>query len=172
MLSTLNERGYSVEWMVVDASEYGFPQKRKRVFFLCYRNGSKHHKNSNILANAFPFKIKGLEKSGKINKPNNVYKKFNLAPEDVKSAYLHNSKKPFMNYGVFSNQKYNTFNFESDYDGKLSFLKDVIVNDVVDKEFYVSKKDLKSGNMKKGDIPTPEQLKALHMISNLKNGFI
>ena len=32
MLSTLNERGYSVEWMVVDASEYGFPQKRKRVF--------------------------------------------------------------------------------------------------------------------------------------------
>ena len=102
--------------MVVDASEYGF---LKKVFFLCYRNGSKP-KNSNILI-TFPFKIKGLEKSGKINKPNNVYKKFNLAPEDVKSAYLHNSKKPFMNYGVFSNQKYNTFNFETDYDGKLSF---------------------------------------------------
>ena len=150
MLSTLNERGYSVEWMVVDASEYGFPQKRKRVFFLCYRDGSKHHKNSNMLANTFPFKMKGLEKSGKINKPNNVYKKFNLAPEDVKSAYLHNSKKPFMNYGVFTNQKYNTFNFESDYDGKLSFLKDVIVNDVVDKEFYVSKKDLKKWKYEKG----------------------
>ena len=29
ILASLNERGYSVEWMVVDASEYGFPQRRK-----------------------------------------------------------------------------------------------------------------------------------------------
>ena len=33
MLSTLNERGYSVEWMVVDASEYGFPQKEREFSF-------------------------------------------------------------------------------------------------------------------------------------------
>ena len=52
-----------------------------------------------------------------------------------------------MNYGVFSNQKYNTIS--NQINGKFSFLKDV-ENDVVDKEFYVSKKDLKSGNMKKG----------------------
>ena len=41
MLTTLNDMGYGVEWMVIDASAYGFPQKRKRVFFMCYRNDTK-----------------------------------------------------------------------------------------------------------------------------------
>ena len=30
--------GYSVEWRVINAAEYGFPQKRKRVFILAYLN--------------------------------------------------------------------------------------------------------------------------------------
>ena len=34
MLASLSDLGYSVEWRVVDASEYGFPQRRKRVFLL------------------------------------------------------------------------------------------------------------------------------------------
>ena len=32
MLASLDELGYTVEWRVIDASEYGFPQRRKRVF--------------------------------------------------------------------------------------------------------------------------------------------
>ena len=36
MLASLNDLGYVVEWRVLDASEYGFPQRRKRVFILGY----------------------------------------------------------------------------------------------------------------------------------------
>ena len=32
ILNCLNAIGYSIEWRVVDASAYGFPQRRKRVF--------------------------------------------------------------------------------------------------------------------------------------------
>ena len=32
MLSCLAKLGYSVEWRVVNSAEYGFPQRRKRVF--------------------------------------------------------------------------------------------------------------------------------------------
>ena len=34
MLASLNDMGYGVEWMVIDASAYGFPQKEKRVFYV------------------------------------------------------------------------------------------------------------------------------------------
>ena len=36
MLASLDDLGYVVEWRVLDASEYGFPQRRKRVFILGY----------------------------------------------------------------------------------------------------------------------------------------
>ena len=32
MLSCLSDLGYSVEWRVVNSAEYGFPQRRKRVY--------------------------------------------------------------------------------------------------------------------------------------------
>ena len=38
MLASLSDLGYSSEWRVVDASEYGFPQRRKRVFILAEHN--------------------------------------------------------------------------------------------------------------------------------------
>ena len=38
MLSAFNQLGYSVEWRVIDASQYGRAQRRRRVFFFVYRN--------------------------------------------------------------------------------------------------------------------------------------
>lgn len=38
MLSAFNELGYSVEWRVINAAEYGQSQRRRRVFFFVYRN--------------------------------------------------------------------------------------------------------------------------------------
>ena len=34
MLSSVAALGYSVEWRVVNAADYGFPQKRRRVFLV------------------------------------------------------------------------------------------------------------------------------------------
>ncbi len=36
MLQSLNELGYAIEWRVINAADYGMPQKRRRVFFLGY----------------------------------------------------------------------------------------------------------------------------------------
>ena len=40
MLATFDELGYSVEWRVINAADYGMPQKRKRIFILAYRNSN------------------------------------------------------------------------------------------------------------------------------------
>lgn len=39
MLKTLGEEGYVIEWRVVNAAEYGFPQRRIRVFIVASRLG-------------------------------------------------------------------------------------------------------------------------------------
>ena len=44
MLSCLNKLDYAVEWRVINAAEYGFPQRRRRVFILGYHKSTKHYK--------------------------------------------------------------------------------------------------------------------------------
>ena len=40
ILNDLLRMSYHVEWRVINAAEYGMPQKRKRVFILAYRNSN------------------------------------------------------------------------------------------------------------------------------------
>lgn len=37
ILKGFQELGYAVEWRIVNAGEYGFPQKRRRIFILAYK---------------------------------------------------------------------------------------------------------------------------------------
>jgi len=43
MLSSLAEQGYVVEWRVINAADYGMPQRRRRVFILGYKKGTPVH---------------------------------------------------------------------------------------------------------------------------------
>ena len=40
ILASMNDLGYAVEWRVINAAEYGFPQRRKRTFILGYLNST------------------------------------------------------------------------------------------------------------------------------------
>lgn len=44
MLRTFLDYGYSVEWRVINAAEYGFPQKRRRVFIFAYHKDTNYFK--------------------------------------------------------------------------------------------------------------------------------
>lgn len=44
MLRTFHDLGYIVEWRVINAAEYGMPQKRRRVFIFAYKQSTKHGK--------------------------------------------------------------------------------------------------------------------------------
>lgn len=45
MLKTLDEIGYNVFWRVINAGDYGFPQRRRRVFIFGVRKNTKYNKN-------------------------------------------------------------------------------------------------------------------------------
>jgi len=64
MLASLSDLGYSVEWRIVNAADYGMPQRRRRVFVMAYLKGTSWEKSSEmnkgwilekgILGSAFP----------------------------------------------------------------------------------------------------------------------
>lgn len=45
MLTAFNNLGYSVEWRIINAADYGRSQRRRRVFFFVFRNDTKYAKS-------------------------------------------------------------------------------------------------------------------------------
>ena len=103
MLSTLGSLGYVVEWRVVNAAEYGFPQRRIRVFIVATRTNLKSPISMNeadetvfkngILARALPVEPSpfGLSRVDLTETPDVLSKKFGKGGE----------KSPFLNAGVY-----------------------------------------------------------------------
>ena len=60
MLRCLAENNYSVEWRVINAAEYGHPQKRRRVYIFAYKNNTKHAKVLNKVKPQDVFNKQGL----------------------------------------------------------------------------------------------------------------
>ena len=77
MLRCFADEGYSLEWRVINAADYGHPQRRRRIFIFAYHNSTKHFKrinaieaskvitNEGLFAKQFP--IEALEKIHKLN---------------------------------------------------------------------------------------------------------
>ena len=45
ILRCMADLGYSVEWRVINAADYGFVQKRRRIFIFASRNDTKHYRS-------------------------------------------------------------------------------------------------------------------------------
>jgi DNA (cytosine-5)-methyltransferase 1 len=48
VLSTLRGLGYAAEWRVINAADYGFPQKRRRVFIVAYHQTTDVYKSMQL----------------------------------------------------------------------------------------------------------------------------
>lgn len=69
ILASLSDLGYTVEWRIVNAAEYGMPQRRRRTYIVGYREGSHINEKveglsnwvlyEGVMAKAFPFEQKG-----------------------------------------------------------------------------------------------------------------
>lgn len=45
ILRSLMDKGYAVQWRVINAGDYGMPQKRKRTFIFAYHKSTNYYKN-------------------------------------------------------------------------------------------------------------------------------
>ena len=49
MLACFRDEGYTVEWRVINAAEYGYQQRRRRVFIFAYKDTTNYAANINKL---------------------------------------------------------------------------------------------------------------------------
>jgi len=156
ILSTLNELGYVVEWRVINAAEYGFPQRRRRIFILGYKKGSPIYKKfakkvsvekwitkDGLISNVFPIEFNPLILEGAIDKdPVKITNdKMNFNP----------NKSPFLDAGISFDYKFYTTKVTSKHTGSRVTLGDILLDDKdVPNEFYLSEEDLKRWKYLKG----------------------
>ena len=144
MLQSLNDLGYAVEWRVINAAEYGMPQRRRRVFFLGFHKSTKIYKKlfksnkkkwineKGVFANAFP-----IHSCDKIHN-------FKVSGDLVKITKTFNKKggvSPFLNSGLFINGTVYTSKTKAAYNGAQSVLKDVLFKGKIPSDFYILKSD-------------------------------
>lgn len=171
ILDSLNQLGYVVEWRIINAAEYGFPQRRKRTFILGYRKNSTLANKvqsaedwifrNGIFAKAFPVKPKNIQYSmyGEY-----LRKKSDWSLLDLSDNFnIENKNTPFLNAGIMRDGEYVTYKVESAYNGKYTVLKDVLAKTeeerkLVTDDYYVNDEDLLSWTKVKENISFPDSV--------------
>lgn len=90
MLSCLNTLGYSVEWRVLNAAEYGFSQRRRRVFIFAYHNSTEYFKKQDKIES-----INILRESGFFANSFEVEYEFNISETSIKNETLLETSDTF-----------------------------------------------------------------------------
>jgi DNA (cytosine-5)-methyltransferase 1 len=151
MLKTLGDEGYTIEWRVVNAAEYGFAQRRIRVFIVATKKKSGEKKSTpesiisktGILARALP--IEKLEPEIQAIDLN----------DDADEISLRFNKgggtSPFTNSGYYANGVAYTVKSEAKLSRDVTVLGDILQPDSqVPDEYWVEEKRLKEWKYLKG----------------------
>lgn len=154
MLKSLDDLGYVVEWRIINSAEYGFPQRRKRVFIIAHHKRTKMAKKIRKSKNRASFITeKGyLAKAFPVNSLEMYAREFQLAREngdlaDLSNEFNNTSKKNspslFENSGIMVDNFVHTAKTKEDFNGKKTRLKDVLVtSSKVPDEFILTSESL------------------------------
>ena len=155
ILQSLNEFNYAVEWRVINAAEFGMPQRRRRVFILAYLKGTELYKkvsknepndwilNSGIIATAFPVRANDKNSSHVFNLHGDVVSISENFNRGEISGHFENS-------GVMINGQVTTLKTTPNYDDHFTVLGDIIINDETSPELYIDDNDLDKWTYLKG----------------------
>lgn len=174
ILQSLSDLGYIVEWRIINAAEYGMPQRRRRTYILAYKKGS-------TIANSFTDATKWIFEDGVFAKAFPIKQYPELLPlsgvsikkdtskdlADISVEFnAKNKEKTFENAGVMKDGIYYTYRTETDYKGKYTTLGDIIVKgddrQYLTEDFFISKEELPKWEYLKG---------AKHEVRKNKSGF-
>lgn len=153
ILASLSDLGYIVEWRVINAADYGMPQRRRRTYILGYRKGSvvanriedksQWVRFDGVMAKAFPF----IEKESTVSD-------FNIEGTISEvSAQFNKGKKesPFGNAGIMMNRNVWSVDAVSTYEGISQTLGDILVDEnFIPEDFFISEEELPKWQYEKG----------------------
>ena len=138
MLSCLAQLGYEAEWLVVNAADYGMPQRRRRVFVLAWRADMVHCFGT--LDAAFPSNDAPVVE---LCIPNDPY--------EASREFGDPKKSPFMKAGMMRGNRAWTYDPTPRFEGVRQTLRDVMVPDSeVPEQFFLAPESLERWEYLKG----------------------
>lgn len=153
ILCSLSDLGYTVEWRVLNAADYGMPQRRRRTYIVAYRadsaverkieNSKSWIKFDGVLAKAFPLVPKpGTETEFEIEGD----------IKDVSDYYNKSGRQsPFGNSGIIRGRKVFTLDSKPVYEGLTMTLGGNLVEEsMVPDEYFIPEEELKKWEYEKG----------------------
>lgn len=153
ILASLSDLGYIVEWRIINAAEYGMPQRRRRTYIVGYRKDSVVANRieeidnwllyDGIMAKSFPFtqKSNSLSRFGIEGSIKEVSDNFNKGKKE----------SPFGSAGVMIDRNVLSVDAIATYEGTLQNLGDIVVDEeFVPEDFYISENDLPKWQYEKG----------------------
>lgn len=152
ILASLADLGYIVEWRVINAADYGMPQRRRRTYIVGYLENSPIANRiqkmkdwvlyDGVMAQAFPFEqksgISDFEIEGSIKEVSDNFNKEGKA-------------SPFGNAGMMAHRQVFSVDASPVYTGTNQTLGDILVNEsFIPEDFFISEKDLPKWIYEKG----------------------
>lgn len=153
ILASLADLGYTVEWRVINAAEYGMPQRRRRTYIVGYREGSPVAAKvkqladwvlyDGVMAKAFPFRAKGGTRSefdieGTIKEVSDNFNK------DGKTS-------PWGNAGIMCGRHVFSVDADPVYEGPTTTLGGIVVDEkFVPEEFFIPQDEVARWEYEKG----------------------
>ena len=159
ILRSLYDNGYAVQWRVINAGEYGQPQKRRRTYIIAYHKSTNYYQEmkklnmkdilvkEGIFAKQFPVKEKELD-FNVANISKTMYK--DLA--EISDKF----QTQFFNAGVMCEGKIYTSKLESDCD-EIYPLRKIRETKEVDSKYFLSDDKLEKFKYLKGSKKIPRK---------------
>ena len=142
MLRCLAELGYIVEWRIINAAEYGLPQRRRRIYIFAYKNNTNFAKQIKKYDAKHILQKEGVfAKQFPINEINIEVKSINIMEYEDLVDLSNDFKFPFENSGVMVNGVIYTVKTEPRYIEPVT-LSQIIVNDA-DEHYFLSENEKK-----------------------------
>lgn len=153
ILASLADLGYTVEWRVINAADYGMPQRRRRTYIVGYHEKSHvaHQVQElkewvlydGVMAKAFPFTVK--EKSLSEFRIEGTIK-------EVSDCFNKAGKEsPFGNAGIMRGRMVYSVDAEAVYDGPTMTLGGNVIDETqVPEEFFIPAEEVSRWEYEKG----------------------
>lgn len=153
ILASLADLGYVVEWRIINAADYGMPQRRRRTYVVGYLENSVVAKKieqmadwvefDGVMAKAFEFRPK-----------HGTVFEFDIegTVQEVSASFNKGKKQsPFGNAGIMKNRHVYSVDAEAVYDGPRQTLGGNLVDEgLVPEEYFISEEDLPKWQYEKG----------------------
>lgn len=155
MLRSFYENGYDVQWRVINAGEYGLPQKRRRTYIFAYHKSTNYYKEMQKLKDRDVIFEKGLfVQQFPIKSEYQAISETSISEyRDLKDV-SDNFKCQFYNAGVMTNGGIYTVKVKSDYN-LVYPLRNIREENPVDEKYFLNDKQIEKFAFLKGSKKIP-----------------